>query len=102
MLLILARAIQNKIAEVNRSPPRLSLPPVNFVKAGASVSKTPVTAPPFGVLEKARDWICDFDLPEFHAINPVLFSRTLSVLHLYGLMVISFLCPLSVVLPDRS
>ncbi len=29
-------------------------------------SKSQVTTPDFGILEKARDWICDFDLPEFH------------------------------------
>ena len=44
VLLILARAIQEKIAEVNKSPPRPSIPPISFVKAG-STSKPPVAAP---------------------------------------------------------
>ena len=44
VLLILARAIQSKVAEVNISPPRPSLPPINFVKAGSSVVKPPVNS----------------------------------------------------------
>lgn len=67
VLLILARAIQAKIKEVNQSPLRPPLPPINFVKSGSVGSKSQVTTPDFGILEKARDWICDFDLPEFHS-----------------------------------
>ena len=65
VLLILARAIQVKIKEVNSTPIRPSLPPITFVKSG-SRSCPEVTPTRFGLLEKARDWSCDFDLPEFH------------------------------------
>ena len=66
VLLLIARAIQAKLIEVNNSPQRPLVPPIAFVKAGSSVPKQPDKAPTFGLLDKARDWICDFDLPEFH------------------------------------
>lgn len=66
VLLILAKAIQRKIDQVNHSPPQPSLPSISFVKAGEKPTHVPKMAPTTGLLSKARDWVCSFDLPEFH------------------------------------
>ena len=66
VLLILARAIQAKVKEVNNTPQRPTLPPIAFVKAGKKAKVNSMQLPHFGLLEDARDWVCDFDLPEFH------------------------------------
>ena len=58
--------IQAKIQEVNSTPQRPTLPPITFVKAGKKVnSGTSLPLPRFGLLEEARDWTFNFDLPEF-------------------------------------
>ena len=67
VLLIIARAIQSKLREVNSSPVRSSLPPIIFVKSGEKKPGSSSTPLRFGLLESARDWVCDFDLPEFHS-----------------------------------
>jgi len=65
VLRILARAIQTKVEQVNKSPIRPALEPIKFVAAGSKSApqQKPVR---FGMLEEARDWKCDFDLPELH------------------------------------
>ena len=50
----------------NKSPPRPPAPRIPFVKAGERVLKQSSTLPTTSILDEARDWICDFDLPEFH------------------------------------
>jgi hypothetical protein len=72
VLLILALAIQAKIEEVNRAPVRPFLPPISFVPTGGKSHVSHVQEMRFGLLEKARDWSCDFDLPEFHPNNSQL------------------------------
>ena len=66
VLLILARAIQDKINKVNSSPLQPSLPPISFVKAGEKTTRAPRVPSVDGILASARDWVCDFDLPELH------------------------------------
>jgi hypothetical protein len=68
VLMVLARAIIAKIAEVNTSPKKAEIKPSqlqSFVKAGQrpKIAKRP---PAPSILDKARDWVYDFDLPEFH------------------------------------
>jgi hypothetical protein len=41
--------------------------PIKFVAAGSKAKPDEKSPPRFGLLEKARDWECDFDLPEFHS-----------------------------------
>ena len=65
VLRILARAIQTKVEQVNKSPIRPALEPIKFVAAG-SKSAPQQKSVRFGMLEEARDWKCDFDLPELH------------------------------------
>ena len=66
--MVLARAIQAKIAEVNQAPVRPAFQPIKFVAAGGKATPDKKSVR-FGLLEKARDWECDFDLPEFHSGN---------------------------------
>ena len=66
ILLELAVNIQQKIREVNLLPSDLPLPRVHFVPAGTvSRQKFPASLD-LGLLKEARDWVCDFDLPDFH------------------------------------
>ena len=77
VLRTLAEATQAKLNWVNSLPPVPNaadplLRPVAFVKAGAApstVRAASVRARNYrhlGLLANARDWTCDFDLPEFH------------------------------------
>ena len=69
VLLELAVNIQQKNREINSLPSSLPLPKVHFVPAGnVSRQKFPATLD-LGLLKdlkEARDWVCDFDLPDFH------------------------------------
>ena len=77
VLRTLAEAIKAKLTWVNSLPPVPNaadplLRPVTFVKAGAAPSTLRAASDKvrsdrhLGLLADARDWICDFDLPEFH------------------------------------
>ena len=75
VLRTLGEAIKRKVSSVNKLPkpngPPRAVEPITFVKAGASQAQRPAkrSARPqdrLGLLAEARDWICDFDLPEFH------------------------------------
>ena len=66
VLLELALNIQQKIREVNSLPSGLPRPKVHFVPAGNVSRNSSPTTLDLGLLEDARDWVCDFDLPEFH------------------------------------
>ena len=67
VLLVLARAIIAKIAVVNKRPEKTKqiCEPQVFVKAG-SRPKTTKRQPAPSIIEKARDWTYNFDLPELH------------------------------------
>lgn len=68
VLLVLARAIIAKIAVVNQKSSKVEAKPSQlqpFVKAGQR-SKKKITRPVRSTLDEARDWVYDFDLPEFH------------------------------------
>ena len=65
MLLELAGAVRRKITEVNSSPRVASSPSIRFIPAGR-VPTRGVSRKDFGILELARDWVCDFHLPELH------------------------------------
>ena len=66
VLLVLANAIKAKLAQINAAPIRKPTMK-RFVKLGAAVAKSQdVREPEFGQLDGARDWECDFDLPEWH------------------------------------
>ena len=69
VLLELAGAIRRKISEVNASQKVVTRPPIRFVPAG-KVPPRGVTRKDFGLLDLARDWSCDFHLPEFHKYSP--------------------------------
>jgi hypothetical protein len=65
-MLILAKAISAKIAEVNASEPTKSDRKIEFVRSGAPVRRKKSNGlKVLGLLEVARDWECDFDLPEY-------------------------------------
>jgi hypothetical protein len=64
VLLVLCRAIQAKLKEVNALPMEAGSAAASFVKAGAVVPKARKSVPRLGLLAGARDWECDFDLPE--------------------------------------
>jgi hypothetical protein len=78
VLRTLAEAVRAKLACVNAVPAdakATGLRPVAFVKAGsvaplesrhASSTAAPAKGTHLGLLAPARDWICDFDLPEYH------------------------------------
>jgi hypothetical protein len=65
VLLVLVGAIRRKIKVVNSSPRTSSVPFIRFVPAGSLPSRSPPRKD-FGILGVARDWTCDFDLPELH------------------------------------
>ena len=79
VLLHLATCIQRRVNEVNAQPLGETLPlrkPVIFVPAGSIPKST--KSPPhydFGLLSGARDWSCDFDLPEFRHGAPYSFPQ---------------------------
>jgi len=78
VLRTLAEAIMQKLSSVNKLPMDLesvqSLQrPVAFVKAGSAPGEARAAKERsrrhgvhLGLLAEARNWICDFDLPEFH------------------------------------
>ena len=68
ILLKLAKAIQAKLSEVNALPLRtISCPKIAFVPAGlpSAKAKRKEKGKDYEWLNSARDWQCDFDLPEF-------------------------------------
>ena len=64
LLLRLARSIVDKLIEVNNKPEGKPQMLQHFVKAGTTPVKRRKTAT-LGILAQARDWRCNFDLPEF-------------------------------------
>src|SRR5215472_13053809 len=54
-----------KIKEVNSTPQVTGFQKVNFQSWSKGYGKAPVKD--FGILEDARDWFCDFDLPQLIA-----------------------------------
>ena len=77
ILLELSSSIRQKLGEVNRSPlhpPRV----IHFVRPGQLSTPRPQPKA-FGLLEQARDWICDFDLPEFHPNGGYHFPYNVSI-----------------------
>ena len=69
--------IQRKVREVNTSRIKPS-PFIHFVRAGQSATRRPKRLD-FGLLNEARDWICDFDLPELHKDSTYAFPYDISV-----------------------
>jgi hypothetical protein len=68
VLLVVARAIIAKVAQVNKSPNKTDSKPSqlqSFVKAGQQPRRSIKPTVP-SILDKARDWVYNFDLPEFH------------------------------------
>ena len=67
VLHMLSMAIQDQMGVVKKFPEKKAADPlIRFVRAGTSVSK--LSAPKLrGILGQARDWECDFDLPEFRS-----------------------------------
>ena len=66
LLLLLARCIVAKLNQVNAEPEdskRSTPATVSFVKAGQTAKG--VKQPQTTWLQEARDWVCNFDLPEF-------------------------------------
>jgi len=51
---------------------------IQFVRAGQIPVKRP-RHKDFGLLEQARDWICDFDLPEFHSTASYRFPYNIDI-----------------------
>ena len=77
VLRTLAQAIRQKLAFVNNLPADLEAPdslqrPLHFAKAGSAARDVRLAKEKsrrgiqLGLLAEARDWVCDFDLPEFH------------------------------------
>ena len=68
MLRTLAEAIREKLAYVNTLPDDTkAVSSIAFVKAGSSITnKQAERHRQLGLLAGARDWSCDFDLPEYH------------------------------------
>ena len=70
----LSISIQREVREVNATPLPVKCPRINFIPAGSAPRKTSSTViKDLGVLKDARDWICDFDLPDLHTSNPYCF-----------------------------
>ena len=67
VLHMLSMAIQDQMGVVKKFPEKKAADLlIRFVRAGTSVSK--LSAPKLrGILGQARDWECDFDLPEFRS-----------------------------------
>ena len=61
---------------VKKCPEKKATDPlIKFVRAGAGVCKSSVTKLR-GILGQARDWECDFDLPEFRSpLSKYLFPQ---------------------------
>ena len=68
VLRTLAEAIREKLAYVNTLPDDAkAVSSIAFVKAGSSMTnKQAERHRQLGLLASARDWSCDFDLPEYH------------------------------------
>jgi hypothetical protein len=66
---MLSMAIQDQMGVVKKFPEKKAADLlIRFVRAGTSVSK--LAAPKLrGILGQARDWECDFDLPEFRSCH---------------------------------
>ena len=64
VLLLLASAVRNHLKAINKKGKK-SRALIHFVKAGqrAAVQSDQKL---YGLLSAANDWVCDFDLPEFH------------------------------------
>ena len=68
VLLYISGAITEKVKEVNHSPVLSKIPFIKFVPAASKPSTTKSTPTNiFSLLSNARDWIYDFDLPEFRS-----------------------------------
>jgi len=69
ILHMLSMAIQDQMGIVKKFPEKKAADPlIRFVRAGTRVLK--LSAPKLrGILGQARDWECDFDLPEFRSLH---------------------------------
>ena len=77
VLLELAGAIQRKVSDVNATALETK-PPIRFVRAGGTPFRSGAHKD-FGILHNARDWACDFDLPELHSVNPYQFPAVVNI-----------------------
>jgi len=66
-LLYLASQIQKKLQVINGSAMTNEIAHINFHPAGKRPSPIGIRRDDFGLLASARDWVCDFDLPELHS-----------------------------------
>ena len=74
VLLELSTFIKQKVQEVNTAPSRVNFKKVKFISAGKIPPKSSSTtkdSSDFGVLNDARDWVFDFDLPDLHSKDQV-------------------------------
>ncbi|HXF28740.1 MAG TPA: hypothetical protein VN457_02735, partial [Chlamydiales bacterium] len=71
----------NKIQEINQSQVKTQTRTINFVKEGEKVPKKPVDKTELsGLLVSARDWVCDFDLPDLYQRDfPYTFPHDISL-----------------------
>ena len=65
VLLHLANNIRSKLQDVNSMPVTTDFHTINFIPAGQRPVLTSSKPKHHGWLSEARDWQCDFDLPEF-------------------------------------
>lgn len=67
LLYAISTAIREQIEVVNRLPERSPTEPlIKFVRPGDTAKKSSISKSR-GILDQARDWDCNFDLPEYHA-----------------------------------
>src|SRR6185436_2777882 len=65
VLLEIASSFNRKLKEVNAYPIITGHRQISFVPAGCyPTSRSHSKLKDFGLLNEARDWVCDFDLPE--------------------------------------
>src|SRR5690606_25370620 len=77
-LLGFAGAIQRKVVEVNSAAVEAKRPAIRFVRAGGFPSRSR-GCKSFGILSQARDWMCDFDLPELHKNSTYKFPSDIDI-----------------------
>ncbi len=74
VLLEMAGAVRRKVTGVNNLPVQPNRM-IKFIPAG----KRPTPGPPLGILNEARDWVCDFDLADLHSNTHYQFPINLDV-----------------------
>ncbi len=78
VLLEFAGAIQRKVTEVNRTALDSTPPFVRFIRAGGIPPRS-MARKNFGILHEARDWTCDFHLPELHKDSTYQFPSDVDI-----------------------